>query len=178
MSAAKNLFPHKRMSQCRSGDRPKGLKCLSMKCCAALLASGIAGCFASCDEIEVADGVKWARQGMRHSCVYVSFCTRRIEGDLHLEFLGDGILISRWDALSGSYDWSYVDLRNRIVTDFSSNDFPVELTTLRNMKKCIRSYCPEVLVGENRIDADYAAFVNEREALERTLARPAGRAEE
>lgn len=160
----------KRMLRHHSIYRLKGLGSLAMRCCAVLLAGCIAGCCASCDELEVADGVKLARLGIRHSCVYVSFCDRRIEGDLHLEFLGDGVLVSRWDFQSESYDWSYVDLRNRRVVDFSSNDFPMELTALWKTRKSIRSYCPDVLMGESRIDVEYAAFVSERETLKRTMA--------
>ena len=139
--------------------------------CAVILCCFIVGCNLFNDALEIVNDVTWFSKGMSHSCICVAFCDQKIEGDLHVEFLGEGLLVSKWISTLGCYEWYYINLRNRNVVEFSSGECPDWLKELQRRKKQIRSYCLTTLIGENKIDADYSAFIQECSALKLALSK-------
>lgn len=139
--------------------------------CAVLVCCYITGCNLLNDTLEIVDGVTWTSKGISQSYIDVRFCDRKIEGDLHIEFLGEGLLVSKWISATEQYEWYYIDLRNQKVTDFPSTGLPERFKALQRRKKRIRSYSLTTLIGENKLDDDCIAFLQEQSALESALTK-------
>ena len=129
----------------------------------------IAGCGFFCEELEICDGVKWRLLTEKTSCIRVEFSDEKISGDLHIEFLGDGVLVSKWKESEGKLEYSYIDLRKSKITAIVGDDFPMVLKQMRKEKDVFTSYSLFTLVGRNKIDSEYDRFDAERRRLKTRL---------
>ena len=75
-----------------------------------VMAAIIIGCSFSQGELEIADGVIWRLYGVQDSCIDVTFCRKSIRGDLGIEFLEQGLLVSRWEKNSERHKYFYADV--------------------------------------------------------------------
>ncbi len=128
----------------------------------------VVGCVLSHGEIEITDGVKWQLYGNQDSCIIMKFNDKTIRGDLHIEFLTYGLLVSRWDKSMGRHHFSYINLRD---STYEIIDDDISVGNLR--KTCnvrdVRSYSLSCIVGKNRIDSEFNSFYAECENLKQRL---------
>ena len=129
----------------------------------------IAGCGLFCEELEIYDGIKWQLLNMKTSCIRVEFSDEKISGDLHIEFLGDGVLVSKWKESEGKLEYSYIDLRESKIMAIVGDDLPMVLRQMRKEKDVFMSYSLFTLVGRNKIDSEYDRFEAERRRLKTRL---------
>ena len=129
----------------------------------------IAGCGLFCEELEIYDGIKWQLLNMKTSCIRVEFSDEKISGDLHIEFLGDGVLVSKWKESEGKLEYSYIDLRESKIMAIVGDDLPMVLRQMRKEKDVFTSYSLFTLVGRNKIDSEYDRFEAERRRLKMRL---------
>ena len=142
-----------------------------MRYLVALLFFVIIGCSFSQGELEIADGVMWRLYGMQDSCIDITFFRKLIRGDLHIEFLEKGLLVSRWEKNSERHKYFYIDLCNATVSEIYDNEFPAYLRELMQSKKTHISYCLFSLVGRNKMDSERKSFDEERRKLMQRLKR-------
>ena len=135
------------------------------------MAAIIIGCSFSQGELEIADGVMWRLYGMQDSCIDITFFRKSIRGDLHIEFLEQGLLVSRWEKNSERHKYFYIDLCNATVSEIYDNEFPAYLRELMQSKKTHISYCLFSLVGRNKMDSERKSFDEERRKLMQRLKR-------
>ena len=125
----------------------------------------VVGCSISHEEIAITDDIKWRLYGVQDSCLIMKSCDKSIRGDLHVEFLEHGLLVSIWDKSNGAHRFGYVDMLNSTFDMIDGNALPTHLCKMRNGKKVIRSYCLFCLVGRNMIDSEKKSFDAECEDL-------------
>jgi hypothetical protein len=142
-----------------------------MRYLVALLFFVIIGCSFSQGELEIADGVMWRLYGVQDSCIDITFFRKSIRGDLHIEFLEQGLLVSRWEKNSERHKYFYIDLCNATVSEIYDNEFPVYLRELMQSKKTHISYCLFSLIGRNKMDSERKSFDDERRKLMQRLKR-------
>lgn len=136
-----------------------------------VMAAIIIGCSFSQGELEIADGVIWRLYGVQDSCIDVTFCRKSIRGDLGIEFLEQGLLVSRLGKNGERHKYFYIDLCNATVSEIYDNEFPAYLCELMQNKKVHISYCLFSLVGRNKIDSERMSFDDERRKLMQRLKR-------
>ena len=136
-----------------------------------LVLMSIVGCGILHEEIVIADGIRWRLYGVKDSCLIMKFCDKSIRGDLHIEFLEHGLLVSIWDKSIGEHRFGYVNLRDSTFDMIDGNVLPTYLGKMRNAKKVVRSYCLFCLVGRNKIDSEKKSFDVECEELALRLDR-------
>lgn len=73
------------------------LSLLFISCLGIFIGTGIDGLARMCEGLEIVDGIRWTMQDFQHSNIHVEFDNRSIAGEhLSVEFLGAGLLVSRW----------------------------------------------------------------------------------
>ena len=108
---------------------------------------------------------------MQDSCIDITFFRKSIRGDLHIEFLEQGLLVSKWEKNSERHKYFYIDLCNATVSEIYDNEFPAYLRELMQSKKTHISYCLFSLVGRNKMDSERKSFDEERRKLMQRLKR-------
>ena len=123
----------------------------------------LGGCFLQGEKLDIVEGVKWESLGGNESCITVDTKKYSISGDLHVEFLDNGILVSKWESTTSSHQYVYIDLRNdeRIITI----GLPEQASKMRRTKQTYRSYGFSCLVrgADNR--EEQKSFEHEKEEL-------------
>ena len=134
-----------------------------------LLLMGIVGCDFAHEDLEISDGICWRLYGVQDSCLSASFCNKTMRGDLHVEFLEDGLLVSKWDKSIGAHQFGYYNLFDSTFTMFDDAMLPTRLRKMRTAKNVIRSYCLFCLVGRNKIDSERESFDAECKELRKRI---------
>lgn len=106
---------------------------------------------------------------MQDSCLIASSCNKAMRGDLHVEFLEDGLLVSKWDNSIGMHQFGYYNLLDSTFTMFDDTMLPTRLRKMRIAKNVVRSYCLFCLVGRNKLDSERESFDAECEELRRRI---------
>lgn len=131
--------------------------------CLSMLVLLLCGCFLHGERIEIVDGVVWESLGGNASRVTVEANKYSISGDLHVEFLDYGILVSKWDASSAIHQYVYIDLKDK--EHILMGGLSKQVLNMRRKKKYYRSYCLSCLIGGTDGDKERQSFAHEKKEL-------------
>lgn len=128
----------------------------------------ICGCDFCGETIKIMDGVSWCYQGIQNSCLKIEFEDVVIRGDLHIEFVEKGILVSKWNEDKGMLQYYFVDFEEKKVIGPNRRE---SLAYSDRRVDLFKSYHLSTLVGRNKIASERESFELECNNLKHSLSK-------